>query len=124
MLRYERTLLDALFRDGDEVTVSALKTTFAARLHEVEDALYADAMRQRWFRRRPDRARMRWSVWGVLLLMLGGALTFALARWTHWGIVGIPVILGGLALALLARRMPARRRRGPRCSAACAGSAA
>ena len=55
---------------------------------------------------------MRWSVWGVLVLMLGGAITFALARWSHWGIVGIPVILGGLALALLARRMPARTAKG------------
>ncbi|HEX5938127.1 MAG TPA: DUF2207 domain-containing protein [Actinomycetota bacterium] len=112
LMSYERRLLDGLFRDGNEVKVSELKTTFADRLHGVEDALYADAMRQKWFRVRPDRARTRWSAWGVLLVVVGGAITFALARWTHWGIVGIPVILGGIALALLSRRMPARTAKG------------
>ena len=112
LLAYERKLLDGLFRDGDEVKVSELKTTFAERLHGVEEALYTDAMRRKWFRERPDRARTRWAVRGLLLTLLGAGITYVLARWTHWGIVGIPVILGGIALALLARRMPARTARG------------
>jgi uncharacterized protein (TIGR04222 family) len=112
LLAYERRLLDALFRDGDEVTVSALKTTFAERLQGIEESLYADAMRQKWFRARPDQVRVRWAGRGVILLVIGAGLTFALARWTHWGIVGIPVILGGLVLALMARQMPARTARG------------
>jgi uncharacterized protein (TIGR04222 family) len=112
LLAYERRLLDGLFRDGNEVTVSELKTTFADRLHGVEESLYADAMRQKWFRTRPDHVRTRWAGRGVLLLVAGAALTFALARWTHWGIVGIPVIVGGLALALMARQMPARTAKG------------
>jgi uncharacterized membrane protein YgcG len=112
LLAYERKLLDGLFRDGDEVTVSALKTTFAERLHGVEGALYADAMRQKWFRARPDQVRTRWAARGVFLLVLGAGLTFVLARWTHWGVVGVPVIVAGLALALLARQMPARTAKG------------
>jgi uncharacterized protein (TIGR04222 family) len=109
---YERRLLDGLFRDGDEVTVSELKTTFAERLHSVEESLYADAMRQKWFMTRPDRVRTRWAGRGVLLLVAGAALTFVLARWTHLGLVGIPVIVAGFALALLARQMPARTAKG------------
>jgi uncharacterized protein (TIGR04222 family) len=112
LLRYERTLLDGLFRDGDEATVSELKTTFAERLHGIEEALYADAMEQGWFTDRPDRVRTRWAGRGTLLLVAGGVLTFVLARWTHWGLVGVPVILAGLALALLARWMPARTAKG------------
>ena len=112
LLAYEQRLLDGLFRDGNEVTVSELKTTFADRLHGVEESLYADAMRQKWFRTRPDNVRTRWAGRGVLLLVAGAALTFALARWTHLGIVGIPVIVGGLALALMARQMPARTAKG------------
>jgi uncharacterized protein (TIGR04222 family) len=108
LFAYERRLLDGLFRDGDEVTVSELKTTFAERLHGVEESLYADAMRNKWFRTRPDNVRTRWAGRGVLLLVAGAAVTFVLARWTHWGLVGIPVILAGFALALLARHMPAR----------------
>ena len=112
LLAYERKLLEGLFRDGNEVKVSELKTTFADRLHGVENALYSDAMRQKWFRARPDQVRLRWAGAGVFLLVAGAALTFVLARWTHWGIVGIPVIVAGLALSLMARRMPARTAKG------------
>ena len=112
LLTYERRLLDALFRDGSEVKVSELKTTFAERLHGVEDSLYADAMRQKWFRARPDQVRLRWAGGGVFLLVIGAALTFVLARWTHWAIVGIPVIVAGAALALMARQMPSRTAKG------------
>jgi uncharacterized protein (TIGR04222 family) len=108
LLSYEEELLDGLFRDGNEVKVSELKTTFAARLHGVEQSLYEDAMRKKWFRARPDQIRTRWAGRGTLLAIAGGAVTFVLARWTHWGLVGIPVIVAGVALALMARRMPAR----------------
>ncbi len=112
LLAFERKLLDGLFRDGNEVKVSELKTTFSDRLHGVENALYSDAMRQKWFRARPDRVRLRWAGAGVFLLVGGAAATFVLARWTHWGIVGIPVIVAGLALSLMARQMPARTANG------------
>ncbi len=108
LLAYEKQLLDGLFRDGNEVKVSELKTTFATRLHGVEESLYKDAMKQKWFRTRPDQVRTRWAGRGTLLALAGGAVTFVLARWTHWGLVGIPVIAAGIALALMAGRMPAR----------------
>jgi uncharacterized membrane protein YgcG len=112
LVSYEKQLLDGLFQDGNEVKVSELKTTFAERLHGVEQSLYADAMRERWFRARPDQVRTRWAGRGALLAVGGGALTFVLARWTHWGLVGTPVIIAGVALALMARRMPARTAKG------------
>ena len=112
LLTYEKKLLDGLFRDGNEVKVSELKTTFAERLHGVEESLYEDAMREKWFRARPDHVRTRWAGRGVLLTVVGAGLTFVLARWTHWGLVGIPVILAGVALALMARWMPARTAKG------------
>jgi uncharacterized protein (TIGR04222 family) len=108
LLPYERKLLASLFRDGPEVTVSALKTTFAQRLHQVEEELYADAMRHRWFHARPDRVRMRWAGLGVGAIVLAAGVTVALAAWTHWGIVGVPLLLGGIALAIGSRWMPAR----------------
>jgi uncharacterized protein (TIGR04222 family) len=112
LLPYEKELLDGLFRDGNDVKVSELKTTFAERLHAVEQSLYEDAMRERWFRARPDHVRTRWAGRGVLLTVVGAGLTFVLARWTHWGLVGIPVIVAGVALALMARWMPARTAKG------------
>jgi uncharacterized membrane protein len=112
LLAYEKKLIDGLFRDGNEVKVSELKTTFAERLHAVERSLYEDAMREKWFRTRPDHVRTRWAGRGALLTVAGGVLTFVLARWTHWGLVGIPVIAGGVTLALMARWMPARTAKG------------
>jgi uncharacterized protein (TIGR04222 family) len=112
ILPYEKELLEGLFRDGNEVTVSELKTTFAERLLGVERAMYRDAIRSGWFRTRPDKVRTRWAGRGLLLALAGGAITFALAAWTHAGLLGIPILLGGLALALLANWMPARTAKG------------
>ena len=38
------SLLDGLFRDGSDVLVSSLRTTFVPRLRKVQEALYRDAM--------------------------------------------------------------------------------
>jgi uncharacterized membrane protein YgcG len=108
LLPYEDRLLDGLFRDGSEVTVSELRTTFVDRLHQVQEALYADAMKRRWFTARPDRVAARWAGRGVLLILAGGAITFVLARWTHFGLTGLAVIAGGIAMVVAAGRMPAR----------------
>jgi uncharacterized membrane protein YgcG len=108
LLPYEEQLLDGLFLDGTEVTMSSLRTTFVARLTGVENALYADAIKRKWFAERPDKVRTRWMLRGLLLLVAGGVLTFVLAGWTHWGLAGLPVILAGLLLMLGAKRMAAR----------------
>ena len=71
LLPYERMLLQGLFRDGKETTLSALRTTFAERLSKVEDSLYADARDQGWFAIRPDKVRMRWRLLGFGLTVLG-----------------------------------------------------
>jgi uncharacterized membrane protein len=42
------------------------------------------------------------------LLLLGGGLTFALARWTHAGLVGVAVLVIGIAFAFGSRWMPSR----------------
>jgi uncharacterized protein (TIGR04222 family) len=112
LLGYERTLLDGLFRDGNDVTISALRTTFVERLKTVQDDLYDDAVGRGWFGVRPDKVRQRWRGRGVLVLLAGGALTYALARWTHLGLLGVPVVLGGLLLAIEAHRMPSRTAKG------------
>jgi uncharacterized protein (TIGR04222 family) len=109
---YERTLLSGLFRDGDEVRLSELRKTFAERLEKVEEELYADAVKQGWFVARPDRVRRTWQRWGLLLTVAGGGLTYLLARWTHWGLIGIAVPVVGLALMTAARWMPSRTAKG------------
>jgi uncharacterized membrane protein len=48
----------------------------------------------------------------VLLLLLGIAVTAALAIWTHLGLLGIPVVVAAILMLVGARRMPARTARG------------
>jgi len=109
---YERMLLDAIFESGPEVRVSELKDRFAARLHRVEQAMSTDAVQRGWFPERPEKVSARWVGRGLLLALAGGGLTYVLARWTHLGLLGLPFVGGGLAMAALAPRMPARTAKG------------
>lgn len=109
---YERRLLNGLFRDGTETTISELKNTFAARLEGVQESLYADAVRRGWFSERPDKVRTKWLGLGVVALIAAGAAAFVLAAFTHWGLLGIPLVAAALLLIVMAKRMPARTAKG------------
>jgi uncharacterized protein (TIGR04222 family) len=112
LLPYERTLLDGLFRDGNEATLSSLRTTFAERLQKVVDELYRDSVQRGWFRDRPDKVRTRWVAIGVGALVLASGLTFVLARWTRFGLVGIAAVIVGIVFLAGASRMPSRTAKG------------
>jgi uncharacterized protein (TIGR04222 family) len=109
---YERLLLGGLFRDGDETTLSSLRTTFAERLSRVEDSLYVDAQQQGWFTTRPDKVRARWRLIGFGLTVLGIVATIVLAKGTHLGLVGLATLVVGLVFLFGAGRMPARTAKG------------
>jgi uncharacterized protein (TIGR04222 family) len=113
LLSYERLLLDALFA-GTEGTVllSSLKTKFHESLVKVENALYDDAVARGWFLRRPDKARAFWHGMAILAIVAGIGLTFVLARWTSFGLLGLPLILGGIVLLACGHAMPRRTPRG------------
>jgi uncharacterized protein (TIGR04222 family) len=112
LLTYERRLLDGIFRDGDEILISELKNTFAERLKGVQESLYADAVRRKWFSERPDKVRNRWYALGVLALIVAVGVTVALAAFTHWGLLGLPLILAAVLLLFAGKRMPARTAKG------------
>ncbi|MEO8422483.1 MAG: DUF2207 domain-containing protein [Actinomycetota bacterium] len=112
LLTYERTLLAGLFKDGNDPTLSSLKRTFSERLAKVEDQLYADAVERGWFVKRPDKVRASWHARGALLFIAGVVLTFVLAKWTTFGLAGIPVVVAGTVVALGARWMPSRTAKG------------
>ena len=112
LLSYERSLLEGLFLDGDEVQLSDLRRKFAERLQTVKDALYQDMVSRKWFLRRPDRVRQAWTVFGVLVLAAGIGITIVLAYFTKLGLLGIPFVIGGILLLVGAKRMPARTAKG------------
>jgi uncharacterized membrane protein YgcG len=109
---YELLLMDHLFASGDAVLLSSLKTKFRPQLREVQDGLYREVLRHGWYRRSPDRQRLRWSGIAVMVILAGVGLTVLLAMYTSWGWAGIAVILGGVALAIGAQKMPARTAKG------------
>jgi uncharacterized protein (TIGR04222 family) len=108
LLTYERRLLDGVFRDATEVQISELKNTFVERLKGVQESLYADAVKRKWFSERPDKVRNRWYAIGVLAVIAAVGVTIALAAFTHWGLLGIPLVIGAIGLLVMAGRMPAR----------------
>lgn len=114
LLDYERLLLDALFEgaSGSTVRLSELKNTFSTRLQTVQDALYADAVRRKWFPVRPDKVRTRWRVIGAVVLVAGIGLVVLAARRTSAGLVPVPIAVGGLLLVAGSRWMPHRTARG------------
>jgi uncharacterized membrane protein YgcG len=109
---YERELLDGVFEDGDEVMLSDLKNKFVKRLKAVQDDLYRDVVAQGWFLRRPDQVRSSWVGVGLVALIAGIVATVLLAMFTTWALVGIPLALAGLLIAIASNAMPRRTAKG------------
>ncbi len=110
--QYERSLYSGLFKDGDEVKLSDLKNTFAARMSKVREELMDDAMSKGWFSRKPGTVKVLWGLLGILVLAGGVALTILLAAETHAALLGVPVIVGGILLLIASRWMPKRTAKG------------
>ena len=110
--RYERTLYDGLFADGDEVKLSDLHNKFAERMTKVREQLMDDAMSKGWFARKPGTVKVLYGILGILVLGAGVALTVLLAAETHAALLGVPVIIGGILLLIAARWMPYRTAKG------------
>jgi hypothetical protein len=112
LLHYERLLLDGIFRDGSPVNLSSLRTTFASRLHKVQDALYDDVVDKGWFAGRPDKVRQKWYLIGGAAVVLSLALLVFLVAATHAALVAVPLVIGALILLASAKRMPRRTAKG------------
>ncbi len=112
LLPYERKLYQALVGSRQTVLMSELKNTFATSMASVREQLYVDAVKQGWFKGRPDKVRGQWAVFGWLLLGAGVGLTYLLAKYTHLALLGLGVIAGGVVLRLSAKHMPARTPKG------------
>ncbi|MGK2957863.1 MAG: DUF2207 domain-containing protein [Acidimicrobiales bacterium] len=112
LLDYEGILLDGLFEGGSEVQLSELRNNFAPRLAKVQNAMYDEAVRQGWFAEDPEKARSRWRMIGWAVAIGGLALTVAAAKFTHLGLIPIPMMFAGYFLTKVAKTMPSRSAKG------------
>ncbi len=108
LLPYERKVLVAIFKTGPQVKLSELKYKFRADLGKIRNAMYDDAVAQKWYRARPDTTRAIWHGIGIAVVVLGAVLTFLVARTTSYGLVPLAIVVTGLVLLVVANRMPAR----------------
>ncbi|GGM42088.1 hypothetical protein GCM10012275_11340 [Longimycelium tulufanense] len=113
---YERAVYEALLPSigpggRDHVRVSELGGA-GLDLTAVRDHLYRDVVASRWFQHRPDNERSRWWWIGLGVGLAGVVLTVVLTLTTHLALLGLAVLVGGSALVIGSRWMPARTRRG------------
>ncbi|MEK7215716.1 MAG: DUF2207 domain-containing protein, partial [Chloroflexota bacterium] len=108
LLPYEAKLLEGLFQAGDKVSIADLRQKYYTYLNRSGALLYEEAKLRKWFPDRPDRVRTFWAVMGFGIALVGGGVTFGLGAALGWGLLGLPVILGGLLLAAAANWMPRR----------------
>ena len=109
LLPYEQTLLAALFEGGTTVKMSDLKNKFHDDLAKVKEELYHQiTTSDRFFPRNPEFVRTVYRIAGAVMAGAGVALTWLLASTVGWGVVGVPLVIAGAVLFLLAHLMPRR----------------
>ncbi|MCI2417773.1 DUF2207 domain-containing protein [Saccharopolyspora sp. K220] len=106
---FERAVYELLIGESPEVRLSQLR---GVDLSRVREALYAEVVDKEWFGRRPDADRNRFWWIGIGLTVGGALLTAVLALTSSLALLGIGVVLGGIAMTFSARLMPARTSRG------------
>jgi Predicted membrane protein len=95
---YEERFLDRLFSSGNRVSTQALRDeSYATLMADVRKSLYDRVVELHWFRANPSHVRAGAIVGGVALIGLGVGLGF-LAGLVGWGLLGLAVVLSGLAV--------------------------
>jgi len=119
---YEATILEGLFAEGPDITLSDLKYKFHTTLNLAIRQMYTEVVERGWFRRSPQRQRAGWQALGFLLIGAGavscfylGVVTAAIDRTGNFGIgipsgvvLGVGLIVAGLVFRILGKRMAAK----------------
>jgi uncharacterized membrane protein YgcG len=122
LLPYERLLLDSLFDEGDETTMGDLRNEFYTDLAKVKTALYEQVSKaDGFFPGNPETVRTAHLIAGGLLTALGVGAAIGLGQLAGAAIVGVPIVLTGLALMLFSRAMPRRTAAGREMFRRCLG---
>jgi len=107
---FEQTTLDAV--GSAPTTLEAAMPRLEAHRREFSAGLIAEIDQQRWFLAPPDRPRRHWRRVGILLAVAGVLASAVGAVLAGFGLVGLPLLVGGAAVVMLAGRLPVRTARG------------
>lgn len=103
---YEKELLQGLFKTGDVVKVSDLKTKFYQDLAKVKEKLYADLIRKKYFPHHPARVKALYltlfifiTVGAFGLLIMNGTRLYPSPILTGLGVALLPLGIFGIILS-------------------------
>ncbi|MEV0342944.1 DUF2207 domain-containing protein [Nocardia sp. NPDC050713] len=110
---YEKAVYAALLPEGaDAVTVAELRAPGRAQAEPIRKAMIDDAVRRGAF---ADRSRIGLPVWvGGALIVAGIAATVGLAVTSGSALVGVAILLAGVATVLMPKYLPVRTQDGRR----------
>jgi len=122
LLPYERTLVNRVFGSHAERKLSALKDKFYKAIPKIQDQLYSEVVRRKYFRARPDQIRKRYGLIGIVLLIGIVAASFFAVAWLsdYTSTIVCPAIglaVTALGIAIVGRFMPAKTMTGAEQSA-------
>ncbi len=108
LLEYEQVVLNGLFALLSPVRISDLKNSYYVYLRKAQKALYEDSVARKWFAIRPDYARAAWRAGGIGLVILGFVAIMVLGSAYGAGLIGVPILLGGILLTAISGTMSRR----------------
>ncbi|OYO02273.1 DUF2207 domain-containing protein [Enemella evansiae] len=110
---YEAGILEGLFQDGPEVTTKQLRDkAYAEVLNDGRSDLQALVASNGWYPRSPASTKARIGVGAVALIVAGAAGGAFIAGLWGWGLLGLPLVLAGLALLATMDRQVGRTAEG------------
>jgi uncharacterized membrane protein len=112
LLPYEAKLKNSLFDGNTTVKVSALKNKFHKDLDRIKKAMYTQAVNDKFFPRNPDAIRLTYRIAGFVIAAIGVGVLVGLGFAFGGGLIGIPLIIGGFLLVILAPMFPRRTAQG------------
>jgi hypothetical protein len=112
LLPFERDIFDGAFGTTDSVWLHEMPATFGEALKSAHKQIVDAAMDRGWFSGEPKKVADRWTVQGAAVLAAGVGVTAALGTFLGFGLIGLPIAAGGVALMGMARPMLRRSAEG------------
>jgi uncharacterized membrane protein YgcG len=110
---FESRLLDSMFESRSTVKLSDLKNQFHDDLAKVKSDLYEETTSAlNMFPGNPEAVRNVYRIAGAVIAVGGGLMAYLLGNWFGGGLIGLPIVVGGILLFLLAHLMPRRTAHG------------